>query len=321
MTGIQPPVLILGTGAMACLFAARLSAAGVPVTMLGTWNEGLRALRQDGVTITEPDGSQKSYPVQATDDPSRCAGARLVLVLVKSWQTERAAAQLAACLAPDGLALTLQNGMGNQEILARAVGSERAALGATTNGAFLEGPGRVRPGGEGVITLVAHPRIQPFIDLFKSVGFTVETSTEASSLLWGKLVINAAINPITALLHIRNGAILELPSARLLSASVAREAALVAEANGVVLPYSDPVGTAESIARRTAPNLSSMLQDLLRGARTEIQAICGSIVDHGEKSGIPTPINRTLLLLISALEEKGHENLSEAVHENSYLSR
>ncbi len=112
MTDHQPPVLIVGTGAMACLFAARLSAAHIQVTMLGTWKEGLMALRQRGVTVVEQDGREQAYPVNVIDNPMECAGAPYALVLVKAWQTEQVARQLASCLAPQGLALTLQNGIG-----------------------------------------------------------------------------------------------------------------------------------------------------------------------------------------------------------------
>ncbi len=304
MTDTQAPILIVGTGAMACLFAARLSAAHIPVTLLGTWKEGVAALRQNGVVVVEQDGREQAYPVNVIEDPLACAGAPYALVLVKSWQTERAGRQLAACLSPQGVALTLQNGMGNRETLAQALGAQRAALGATTAGAYLLGPGRVRPAGEGVVTLVVHPRMKPFSDLLGSAGFVVETASDASVLLWGKVVINAAINPISALLRVPNGELLEQPSARALMASVAREAASVAIAKGVSLPYPDPVVATETIARRTANNLSSMLQDVLRGAPTEIGAICGVIVELGDQTGVPTPINRTLLLLIRAIEGK-----------------
>jgi 2-dehydropantoate 2-reductase len=302
VTDHRQPILIVGTGALACLFAARLSAAQIPVTMLGTWTEGLTALRQNGVIVVDQDGREQAYPVNVIENPAACLGAAYALVLVKSWQTERAARQLAACLAPHGLALTLQNGMGNRDILARALGAQRAALGATTTGAYLLGPGRVCPAGEGVITLVIHSRMKSISDLLGSAGFVVETASDANVLLWGKLVINAAINPISALLRVPNGELLEQPSARALMASTAREAASVAIAKGVGLPYPDPVVATETIARRTANNKSSMLQDVLRGSPTEIDAICGVIVDMGEKTGVPTPINRTLLLLVKAIE-------------------
>ncbi len=295
-------VLIVGTGAMACLFASRLAAVGIPVTMLGTWREGLETLRQHGVTVVEDGGQERAYPVHVTDDPSECRGAQLALVLVKSWQTERAARQLAQCLVAEGVALTLQNGMGNREKLAEALGARRVALGVTTLGATLVGPGRVRPAGEGVIALSIHSRLEPLKALFRRADFSLEDAPDPDALLWGKLVINAAINPLTALLGVPNGALLERPSARALMATVAREAAAVAQALGIRLPYTDPVAAAENTARRTASNRSSMLQDLLRGSPTEIDAICGAVVRSGEQADVPTPVNRTLWQLVKARE-------------------
>jgi 2-dehydropantoate 2-reductase len=296
------PLLIIGTGAMACLFAARLSAAGIDVSMLGSWPAGLEALRQQGVTLVDADGGEQVYPVHATSDPCEYPQVRFVLVLVKSWQTERAIRQLAECLAPEGVVLTLQNGMGNREKLAKALGARRVALGVTTLGANLVGPGRVRPAGEGVISISAHPRLGPLADMLRQAGFIVETAPDPDSLLWGKVVINAAINPLTALLGIPNGALLERPTARSLMVAVAREAAAVAVAQGLHLPYPDPVVAVETIARRTAANRSSMLQDIQRGAPTEIDAICGAIVAAGEQTGVSTPVNRTLWQLVKALE-------------------
>jgi 2-dehydropantoate 2-reductase len=296
-------VLIVGTGAMACLFASRLTAAGIKVTLLGTWIEGLQALRTQGVRLVREDGSEQAYPVRATADPADCAGARWALVMVKSWQTPRAAQQLLACLAPDGLALTLQNGLGNRETLVEALGEQRVALGVTTTGATLLAPGRVRSGGEGIISLGTHARLDPLAVLLQQAGFVVEIVPQADDLLWSKLVINAAINPLSALMRVPNGELLNRPSARALMADAAREAAAVASALGQRLTYADPVAKAEDVARRTAVNHSSMYQDVRRGAPTEIDAICGAIVAAGERLGVPTPVNRTLWRLIKALEE------------------
>lgn len=295
------PVLVAGTGAMACLFAARLAAADVPVTMLGAWEDGLQQLKAEGVRVVDENGQEQAYQVQVSNDPSTCTNFHLALVLVKSWQTERTAAQLAACLTPDGLALTLQNGLGNREKLIQALGARRVALGVTTMGATLIGPGRVRPAGEAVITLGAHPTLTPLTKLLQLAGFVTETATDPLALLWGKLVINSAINPVTALLHIPNGELLTRPSARTLIQSVVRESAAVAVAHGIRLPYPDPVVAVETISRRTAANLSSMLQDIQRGAPTEIDAINGAIVQAGEATGVPIPINRTLWQLVKAI--------------------
>ena len=297
--------LIVGTGAMACLFAARLAASGVRVTMLGTWPEGLAALQAHGVRLVESDGSERSYPVHATSDPAACAGAHYALVLVKSWQTERAAGQLAGCLHHAGLALTLQNGLGNRERLVETLGARRVALGVTTTGATLLGPGVARTGGDGAISLGARPGLDPLAAMLQRAGFAVENVPDAESLLWSKLAVNAAINPLTALLRVPNGDLLTHSGTRTLMAEVARETAAVANALGIDLVYSDPVVAAEDVARRTALNRSSMLQDVLRGGATEIDAVCGAIVEAGERCHVPTPINRTLWLLVKSLETRG----------------
>jgi 2-dehydropantoate 2-reductase len=300
-------VLIIGTGALASLFAARLAAQDIAVTMLGTWREGLATLRQHGVTLVQPDGSQQSYPVQATDNPEDCKGAKYALVLVKSWQTRRAARQLAQCLGGDGVALTLQNGLGNREALAEELGEARVALGVTTTGATLLGPGRVRPGGEGTVSIGSHSRIGPLVNTLCKANFTVEVLDDVDTLIWGKLVVNAAINPVTAVLQVPNGELLKRESARQLSAELAREVAAVAKAQGIQLAYDDPVAISETVMEKTATNNSSMFQDIQRGAPTEIEAICGAVVEVGESVGVATPMNNALWLLIRALRESKRE--------------
>jgi 2-dehydropantoate 2-reductase len=297
----QERILIIGTGAMAGLFAARM-AKHAEVTMLGTWEEGLAALDAGGVFLVDADGSEDVSPVRATSDPKDCAGHHPALVFVKSWQTARAASQLASCLDPEGVALTLQNGLGNLEVLQEALGEERAALGVTTTGATLLGPGRVRAGGAGPTHVAFHPRLEPLIVLLRRAGFEVDVTEDLEGLVWGKLAINAAINPLTALLGIPNGELLARPHALALMDEAAQEAAAVAAARGVNFPYEDPGAIAVEVAGRTANNRSSMLQDVQRGALTEIDAICGAIAHEGEMLGVQTPINRTLWHLVRALK-------------------
>ena len=294
-------ILIVGTGALATLFAARLTSSGHRVTMLGTWREGLNALNQNGARLIDADGREQKFSVHVTDDPKECRGIKHAIVLVKSWQTERAARQLKECLAHDGLAITLQNGLGNREILIKELGASRMAIGTITIGATLLGPGLVKAGGEGKISIEAHPAIGPIEEALKSAKFNVEIVEDARSLIWSKLIINAAINPLTALLKISNGELLERPAARQLMHELAREAASVASAEKVKLPFSDPAAAVEDVARKTAGNHSSMLQDIRRGAPTEIDAICGAIARTGKRYHIPTPINQTCWQLILAL--------------------
>jgi 2-dehydropantoate 2-reductase len=295
----KEPILIAGSGALATLFAARLAASGHTVRMLANWPEGLAALQQQGATLEDAQGA-RSYPVQASAAPADFAGAGLALVLVKCWQTARTAAQLAACLASDGQALTLQNGLGNYEVLASALGAERVALGVTTGGATLLGPGRARVGGEGCISLGAGPRVGALAAVLKASGFEVEVVEDVAGLAWSKLVINAAINPLAALLDVPNGALLERPEARMLMGQLAQETAAVAEALGIRLTFADPVAAAEDVAHRTAGNISSMLQDVRRGAPTEVDAICGAVVRAGQAAGVATPASDVMWKLVTA---------------------
>jgi len=329
-------ILIVGTGALASLFAARLTQVGHNITMLGTWREGLDALNQSGVRLVGADGVEHTYPVHATDDPRECVDVKHAIVLVKAWQTKRVASQLKGCLADDGIVLTLQNGLGNRETLSQvldlsatpfvprarrcetaentektrdkdsknsvvSVAKSRVALGSTTTGATLLGPGLVKAGGEGIVSLEQNQALGPIEEALRLAGFNVRVVDDAQSLIWGKLVINAAINPLTALLRVKNGELLERPSAREMMQALATETAEVAHAEKIQLPFDDPVKAAEDVARKTSANTSSMLQDVLRGAPTEINAICGAVVKAGQKHGIETPVNQVCWQLVKAL--------------------
>jgi 2-dehydropantoate 2-reductase len=138
-------------------------------------------------------------------------------------------------------------------------------------------------------------------------NFTVEVLDNVDTLIWGKLVVNAAINPMTAVLQVPNGELLKRESARQLSAELAREVAAVAKAQGIQLAYDDPVAISETVMEKTATNNSSMFQDIQRGAPTEIEAICGAVVEVGESVGVATPMNNALWLLIRALRESKRE--------------
>lgn len=295
------PILIVGTGALSTLFAARLAESGQDVTMLGTWEAGLDALAREGARLADENGRERAYRVRVARDPEAARGSKYAFVLVKSWQTARAAHQLADCLAEDGLAITLQNGLGNDDILAKFIGRERVALGVTTTGATLLGPGLVRAGGEGIVSLEAHPRMGVVEAALRRARFNVEVVADARSLVWGKLVVNAAINPLTALLRVPNGELLNRPAARIMMKALADETAAVASAQRVRLPFNNPLAAAEAVARKTAANHSSMFQDVRRGAPTEIDAICGAVTRAGKKHGVPTPVNRVCWHLVQAM--------------------
>jgi len=293
----RDPILILGTGAMACFFGARLADVA-QVTLLGSWEQGLRALESGGIRLEESDGTQRLARVQVARETGPCRGAGLALVLVKSWQTQRAAQQLARCLLPDGVALTLQNGLGNLETLTASVGTGRVALGVTTCGATLLGPAHARVGGLGPTYLAPHSRLDRLAGLLEDAGFEIQRVDDLQGLQWSKLAVNTGINPVSALLDVPNGALLELPGLEEVLRAAVEETAAVARAGGVKMAFEDPVDETRGVAERTGANLSSMVQDLRRGAPTEIDAICGAVVREGERLGVGTPVNRTLWNLV-----------------------
>ena len=297
-------ILVAGTGALACLFAARLAAHGDKVTMLGNWSEGLAALRNHHLRLLEMDGSTHQYPVEVMDGLSCEGDYQHALVLVKSWQTERTAWQLKQCMSVNGIALTLQNGLGNAETLMKVLGKECVAIGVTTLGARMLEPGYVQHTGDGRVTLAASPGVHSLAEQLGEAGFQVEMTSDLASLQWGKLVINAAINPLTALLRVANGELLSRAGARELMKEAALEAASVAASLGIGLPYSDPVRAVEEVARNTASNISSMLQDVLRGTPTEIDAINGAVARAGATTGMPTPLNNLLWRLVKVLDQR-----------------
>lgn len=318
-------VAVIGTGALGCLFAARLASCA-EVWMLGTWAAGMAAAATTGVCVHEMDGAQRHVSVRATDDPAQAPPADVALVLVKSYQTARAAAWAARVLKPNGLAVTLQNGLDNGPRLAAAVGAARTGVGVTFEAATLLGPAEVRHAGRGPTLLgpgagdaVASPGVgsgpghapvarapaatscDDLAELLRQAGFAAEVVSPIEGILWGKAVVNAAINPLTALWRVPNGELLATAERRALLADLAREAAGVAAARKVALPYPDPSARVAEVCRATAANRSSMLQDIERGRPTEIDSINGVIVAEGRRLAVPTPLNEAIWRLVRGL--------------------
>jgi 2-dehydropantoate 2-reductase len=283
---------VLGTGALACFFGARLARVA-SVTLVGTWTEGIDAIARSGIRVETP-GAEEAVAVKAARLGAPLDPGDLVLVLVKAWQTDRVAREIPGLAARNGQVLTLQNGLGNVEKL-----GPLALLGVTEQGATLVAPGRVRPAGDGP-THIAGP--ESLAAVFRSAGLDARAvdPAQGASLAWGKLAVNAGINALTAILRVPNGELLERPEALTLLASAANEVADVARAKGIELPFPDAAAEARRVARATASNRSSMLQDVLRGALTEIDAINGAVVREGARLGVPTPANETLLRLFAS---------------------
>lgn len=298
-------ITIVGAGAMGSLFGGMLSRVA-EVCLLDPWAEHIAAIRRDGLRIEEPSGDVVAA-LEAATDPSEVGPTDLAIIFVKSHRTQWASDLAARFLKPGGLALTLQNGIGNRDVIVRVLGEHRAWQGTTAHGATLLGPGHVRHAGSGLTHVENKPgleeQIQEIASLFGQAGIETHVSPDVDSLLWGKLVINVGINALTALLRVRNGVLSEAEGPRALMERAVEEAVQVAHAKGVTLPYADPRQRVREVAVATGANLSSMLQDVLRGSPTEIDVINGVIVRQGRQLGVPVPVNESLTALVKAVEE------------------
>ncbi|NLE75784.1 MAG: 2-dehydropantoate 2-reductase [Chloroflexi bacterium] len=298
-------IVVIGSGAMGSLYGAYLSRVA-QVTLFDPWPEHVQALQRDGLLLEELDGSQTRVRVAATTDPASLTHADLAIVFVKSHQTPWAADVAQKALRPSGLALTLQNGVGNREALAEVLGDARAVQGVTAHGATLLGPGRVRHAGKGPthlgLTAANEASVREVGTAFEAAGLEVHLSSDLDSLIWGKLVINVGINALTAVLRVPNGHLAEIPAARALMSQAVEEAVAVAQALGIRLPYPDAVARTVEVCQATARNRSSMLQDVLRGSPTEIDVINHAVVQQGQRLGLPTPVNALLTQLVHAME-------------------
>ena len=301
-------ILILGAGALGSLLGARLSQADrVRISLLTTDRQHVLAIRQDGLTVEELDGSTRCYRLPAFDAPHTLEEAPdLVLVSVKTHSIEGAVSSVVDRCHAATLFLTLQNGIGNWERIARLVGEGFVLVGTTAQGATLLAPGRIRHGGNGPTYLgepdgPPSPRVLAVVEKFRQAGLAAESREGMAQLIWEKLHVNVGINAITALTGIRNGFIAAMPVARELCRAAVEEAMRVARAKGFVMP-EDMVERVLAIAQATAVNRSSMGQDVDHRKRTEIDAINGAIVALGEQLHLPTPVNQTLVQLVKILE-------------------
>ena len=210
-------------------------------------------------------------------------------------------------LSPNGMALTLQNGVGNLERLTAVLGQNRASLGITSEGAALLEPGVLRHAGSGHTTIAdaSEAAIPPqeIVALFQAAGFATSLSANVDGLVWGKLAVNAGINPLTAVLQVPNGFLAENDAARALMTLAAQEVAAVAAAQNIQLPFADAAAQALAVAQATAANQSSMRQDLMNGRPTEIEAICGAVVAAGQRLGVATPVNLVLQTAVRQAEQ------------------
>ena len=300
-------ISIIGSGAMGSLFGGKLALAGHEVILYDINKNHINKVNNDGLAIEElSSGKRYITRPKGTTDPVEAANAEVLIIFVKSTVTESAARQFSALTGPDTLVVTLQNGLGNEDILKTYFGADNTAAGVTSQGATFKGPGEIRHAGNGPTHLcMSHgknERLTPLVDALNNAGFVTEADENIAGLIWSKLVINVGINALTALTGLENGKLLDYDNIKDVMAALVEEAVQVARSKGVTLSYPNPLQTVFEVCEKTAPNRSSMLQDFDRGSATEIDFINNAIVREGEALGIPTPVNSTITSLIKARE-------------------
>jgi len=279
---------------LGCLYAAKLAQAGMKVCLLDYRHSRIETLRQSGITVESGDDTFTVHPKIQAKAP---LGLDFVLLLTKAHSTAL------VTYPPDTPILTLQNGLGNVETLCNLVGSARVMAGATTEASTLLDVGRIRHVSSGVTWVGAWTSCDPTpaIEALRGAGFQVEQTQAPGQMIWEKVAINAGINPLSALLNVPNGRLLELKEVRKLMRDLVVEAAKVAATEGYRFDRS-LVENAEEICRVTSANFSSMLQDVRAGKRTEIDAISGEIVRRAQIASLPTPRTRVVWQLVKGLE-------------------
>ncbi|HET7092627.1 MAG TPA: ketopantoate reductase family protein [Thermomicrobiales bacterium] len=308
MNSVEAPcfgrIAIVGAGAIGSLIAGRLARAEAPVVLLNRPSPHLERIRMAGLLLMEPDGTAERIEIPAMSDPAAAADASILIVAVKTWATEAALRPLRGRLAPTAWVVTLQNGLGNAERIRAALGDRtRLALGVTSLGATRLEPGIVRAGGVGP-TLFGVPGHAPpaalrdLVARFTAAGMPAAAVSSIEPAIWRKLAVNAAINGLTALAAVPNGAVVDDPELRAAANAIAREVEAVARVEGHEI--GDVERAVSEVALATATNVSSMRRDLETGAPTEVDAIHGAIVERAARHGMATPVNQTIAAIIRA---------------------
>ena len=298
-------VAVVGAGAMGCLFAARIAERGTHVTVIDVDHERLSVIGREGITLTDDNGS-RTIAVRAALAAEIVAPVDLVLLFTKGTHSAAAVRSVAHLAASKPVALTLQNGIGNADLLAETFGAEHVLLGTAHVPADLTAPARVVTHGFGTIdlggfTAAAHTFAPSVVALLRSAGFNTHLATDINAAVWEKVAFNAALNAAGMICQVSNAGIDNEPGRRL-ALKVVDEAVKVAEAAGIRINREQVGATIDAALREHAHHKASMLQDRERGRRTEIEMINGAIAREGMRLGVPTPVCDTLTDLVRIIE-------------------
>jgi len=300
-------IAIVGPGAIGSLIGGLLARAENQVFLLDDCEPRASQRAAEGIRVIDGDTSWRA-PVASSIRADDFGIADAIFICTKAYQTASALVGLDPLLGPDTILVSLQNGIGNAEQLAD-VAPDHCAGGTTAMGALLDETNTLHWTGRGITQIASFGTTstadaETIARLLTAAGCECHVELDATSMLWGKLIINAAINPVTALYGITNGELLEDGEARERAFAAAREARTVADASGIALPYDDVIAAVTRVCVKTAANRSSMLQDIENGRKTEIDAITGAVIKEARRHNVPVPVNTVLFNAIAGINRE-----------------
>ena len=304
----KPKIAVVGAGAMGCLFGGLLAEGGLDVTLVDVLQEHVDRINRDGLRIVGY-GGDRSIPVRATTEPSGLPAVDVLFVQCKAPYTKEAVRRVLHLLRDDSVAISFQNGLGNEENIGEVVGMERVLGGVTAQGAAVEGPGAVRNFGNlpthiGEMGGGISERAQRIAAALDRAGLQTTAVPDIRQAIWKKLLANIAISPTSAIANMTIKQVFAVPELRETAFEALDEAVEVARAEGVELNAAETREVIDQIAgpTGTGDNKSSLCVDIINRRPCEIDVISGAVVQLGRKHDIPTPVNKTLVAAVKALE-------------------
>ncbi len=295
---------------MGCLFGGLLKEGGLNVTLVDVWRDHVDAINRDGLRVLGY-GGDRSIPVRAALTAEGLPAADVVLVQCKACHTKGAVEASLTLFAEETVAISFQNGLGNEEVIGEVVGIERVLGGLTAQGASGEAAGVIRnyselPSYIGEMGGGSSERARRIAAAFSNAGLPTHESTDIRREIWKKLMANLSLGPPSAFADLSIDGVVGVPELREVAFEAIDEAAAVARASGISLEDDEAREVLHQITGKggTGTNKSSICRDVLHKRPTEIDYINGAVVRLGERHGIPTPVNRTFVAAVKALESK-----------------
>jgi len=301
-------ICVLGAGALGCAIGAALAEGGADVWLLNRSKAHVDAMNASGLTLVTPAG-ERSVHVQAATCAAAVGPVDLVIVLVKSFDTREAITGAMALIGERTLVLSLQNGLGHEDILAEMVGRGRVLAGKTYVGGVLLAPGRIISGTVGKPTYIGEldgaisERVQAIAAVFNAAGLLTTVSDNILGTMWDKLLVNVATGALSGITRLSYGELYTVPELKATALAAVAEALAVARAAGVRLSFTEPVQAWDRAAEGLPADFkASMLQSLEKGSITEIDFVNGAVVRWGQRLAVPTPVNAALVGCIKGIE-------------------